>query len=227
MLFGRFHRNLRADAPAGAFARRGTYHERAGRRVKRAPTPSLNGRRFSWSLSLNSAFTQTAAFQCTPGTPLGLPWCLCPRARRPNEKNCVRVERAMDRSKWANNPECFDKKGRWKKGARMRVRSKRYQALTLKRREPERRLAAERKRRHGELANRFSVRAPRSKPKSCPMRAASAGFEPARGRGFALPHVTLGVRAGRSNNGATCTREARNAVAVAHLAAATVPRAVR
>jgi hypothetical protein len=25
----------------------------------------------------------------------------------------------MDRSKRANNPECFDDKGRWKKGARM------------------------------------------------------------------------------------------------------------
>jgi putative transposase len=37
----------------------------------------------------------------------------------------------------------------------MRVRSKRYQALTLKRRERERRLAAERKRSHGELANRI------------------------------------------------------------------------
>jgi putative transposase len=61
----------------------------------------------------------------------------------------------MDRSKWANNPQCFDDKGRWKKGARMRVRSKRYQALTLKRRERERRLAAEPKRSHGELANRI------------------------------------------------------------------------
>jgi hypothetical protein len=42
-----------------------------------------------------------------------------------------RIERAMDRSKRANNPECFDEKGRWKKGARMRVRSKRYQAHHL------------------------------------------------------------------------------------------------
>jgi hypothetical protein len=56
------------------------------------------------------------------------------------------------------------------------------------------------------------------------LRAASEGFERARGRGFALPHVTLGVRAGRSNNGAKCTREAGNAVAVAHLAAARVPQ---
>jgi hypothetical protein len=56
------------------------------------------------------------------------------------------------------------------------------------------------------------------------LRAAADGFEPARGRGFALPHVTLGGRAGRSNNGAKCTREAGNAVAVAHLAAARVPQ---
>jgi hypothetical protein len=56
------------------------------------------------------------------------------------------------------------------------------------------------------------------------LRAAADGFEPARGRGFALPHVTLGVRAGRSNNGAKCTREAGNAVALAHLAAARVPQ---
>jgi hypothetical protein len=39
-----------------------------------------------------------------------------------------------------------------------------------------------------------------------------------------LPYVTIGVRAGRSNNGAKCTREAGNAVAVAHLAAARVPK---
>jgi hypothetical protein len=52
------------------------------------------------------------------------------------------------------------------------------------------------------------------------LRAAADGFEPARGRGFALPHVLL---AGRSNNGAQCTCKAGNAVALAHLAAARVP----
>jgi putative transposase len=29
------------------------------------------------------------------------------------------MERAMDRSKRANDPECFDEKGHWKKGAKM------------------------------------------------------------------------------------------------------------
>jgi hypothetical protein len=56
------------------------------------------------------------------------------------------------------------------------------------------------------------------------LRVASDGFEPARGRGFALPHAVLGVRAGRSKNSAECTREAGNAVAVAHLAAVRVPQ---
>jgi hypothetical protein len=79
---------------------------------------------------------------------------LCPSVIQPC-KELRRIERAMDRSKHANNPECFDEKGRGTKGARMRVRSKRYQALARKRRERERCLACERKRRHAELANRI------------------------------------------------------------------------
>lgn len=79
----------------------------------------------------------------------------CPSVVQP-WKELRRIERVMDRSKRANNPDCFDEKGRWKKGARMRVRSKRYQALACKRRERERRLAAERRRAHGELANRIA-----------------------------------------------------------------------
>jgi hypothetical protein len=56
------------------------------------------------------------------------------------------------------------------------------------------------------------------------LRVASDGFEPARGRGFALRHAVLGVRAGRSKNSAECTREAANAGGVAHLAAVRVPQ---
>ena len=40
------------------------------------------------------------------------------------------------------------------------------------------------------------------------LRAASDGFEPASGQGFALPHVTLGVGAGRSRNPGQSVREA-------------------
>jgi putative transposase len=77
----------------------------------------------------------------------------CPSVIQP-WKEQRRLERAMDRSRRATNPACFNEDGTWKKGAKARNRSKRYQALALKRRERERRLAAQRKRCHGELANR-------------------------------------------------------------------------
>jgi putative transposase len=59
----------------------------------------------------------------------------------------------MDRSRRATNPGNFDAKGRVRKGVKRWNRSKRYQLLAVKRRERDRRLAAERKRAHGELAN--------------------------------------------------------------------------
>jgi putative transposase len=77
----------------------------------------------------------------------------CPTVIEP-WKESRRLQRAMDRSRRATNPECFNANGTWKKGAKARVRSQHYQRVALKRRERERRLAAERKRSHGELANR-------------------------------------------------------------------------
>ena len=53
------------------------------------------------------------------------------------------------------NPENFDERGRTKQGRKQWHQSRRYRALAHKRRERERRLAAERKRAHGELANRI------------------------------------------------------------------------
>jgi putative transposase len=78
----------------------------------------------------------------------------CPSVIQP-WKDQRRLERAMDRSRRATNPACFNADGTWKKGVKARNRSLRYQCLALKRRERERRLAAERKRCHGELANRI------------------------------------------------------------------------
>ncbi len=66
-----------------------------------------------------------------------------------------RILRAMDRSRRATNVGNFDANGRVRKGAKKWNRSKRYQELAIKRRERDRRLAAERKRSHGELANRI------------------------------------------------------------------------
>ncbi len=78
----------------------------------------------------------------------------CPTVEQP-WRELRRLERAMDRSRRATNPDNFDRRGRAKKGKKRWVRSRRYQRLAEKRRERERRLAAERKRAHGELANRI------------------------------------------------------------------------
>ena len=66
-----------------------------------------------------------------------------------------RIERAMDRSRRATNPDNFDHRGRMKKGKKRWKRSRRYKRLAEERHEIERCIAAERKRAHGELANRI------------------------------------------------------------------------
>ena len=64
-----------------------------------------------------------------------------------------RIQRAMDRSRRATNPHCYNDNGTWKKGAKVKVVSKHYQHLRQQYAETERKLAAERKRSHGELIN--------------------------------------------------------------------------
>jgi putative transposase len=78
----------------------------------------------------------------------------CPTVTQP-WKEIRRLERAMDRSRGATNPEHFNANGTVKKGKKKWKRSRRYQKLALKRRERERRLGQERKRSHGQLANRI------------------------------------------------------------------------
>ena len=81
----------------------------------------------------------------------------CPTVEQPWREG-RRLDRAMDRSRRATNPDRFDDKGRWikrqpgEKKTRL-VRSSRYLRLASTRRETERRLAAERKRSHGQMQN--------------------------------------------------------------------------
>lgn len=77
----------------------------------------------------------------------------CPTVTQPWEE-MRRIERAMDRSKRATNPDNFDKLGKIARGTKKWVRSQRYRRLAAKRRERERRLAAERKIQHGALCTR-------------------------------------------------------------------------
>jgi hypothetical protein len=61
----------------------------------------------------------------------------------------------MDRSARTTNPEHFNANGTLKKGPKKWKRSERFRRDAVKRQELERRLAAERKRSHGQLANRI------------------------------------------------------------------------
>ncbi|MHB8255115.1 MAG: nuclease/transposase family protein [Acidiferrobacter sp.] len=69
-------------------------------------------------------------------------------------KEMRRLQRAMDRSKRATNPHCFNANGTWIKGQTF-TPSQRYTAIRAQYAEMERQLAAERKRSHGELTNQI------------------------------------------------------------------------
>jgi putative transposase len=81
-----------------------------------------------------------------------IPADLCPGVVHP-WKAVRRLDRAMDRSRRATNPDCFNPDGTWKKGKKAKVRSRRYIQKRAERKERERRLRAERRRGHGELKN--------------------------------------------------------------------------
>jgi putative transposase len=78
----------------------------------------------------------------------------CPTVIQP-WKELRQTERAMDRSRRDTNPDNYEANGTVKNGPKKWNRSRRYILLARKRKELERRLAAERKRSHGELANRI------------------------------------------------------------------------
>lgn len=76
----------------------------------------------------------------------------CPTVEQP-WRETRRIQRAMDRSRRATNPENYNEDGSVKKGARVWVKSSRYHDLRTRLTETERCLTSERKRSHGELAN--------------------------------------------------------------------------
>ena len=79
----------------------------------------------------------------------------CPSIRHSSNLGAEvrRSQRALDRSRRATNPHCFNEDGTWKKGTRQTIFSGRYRILQARLAEAERCLAAERKRSQGELAN--------------------------------------------------------------------------
>jgi len=65
------------------------------------------------------------------------------------------IQRAMDRSRRANNPENYNKNGTIKKGPKKWTKSRHYAKLAKAKSDLERKLVAERRREHGELHNRI------------------------------------------------------------------------
>lgn len=78
---------------------------------------------------------------------------LCPTVTQPWAES-RRLQRAMDRSRRATNPKNFQGDQTAMKGPKTWAKSSRYRTLASRHSEIECRLAAERKRAHGELANR-------------------------------------------------------------------------
>jgi hypothetical protein len=76
----------------------------------------------------------------------------CPTIEHP-WKQIRLLQRAMDRSRRATNPHCYNENGTWKKGAGVKVVSRKYLTLKKLAAEEERKLAAERKRSQGQLGN--------------------------------------------------------------------------
>ncbi|WAH39315.1 transposase [Alicyclobacillus dauci] len=72
-----------------------------------------------------------------------------------DQKYIRRLQRHLDRQRRANNPECFDERGRAIKGKHPRNKSRRQRATEIILREYKRRQAAYRKTLHGKLANRI------------------------------------------------------------------------
>ena len=72
----------------------------------------------------------------------------------PNWHHLRRLERHLERQRRANNPEHYDERGRVKKGRKRWKVSKRQRKVQAQRREVYRKLAATRKRSHGQLAHR-------------------------------------------------------------------------
>ena len=77
----------------------------------------------------------------------------CPEVA-PDAKALRRLDRKLDRQRRANNPANYDERGRVKRGAKRWKVSKRQRQVLARRREVHRKLAATRKRSHGQLAHR-------------------------------------------------------------------------
>ena len=80
---------------------------------------------------------------------------LVPTTITRKEKLLKELDRKIERSRRVNNPECYDERGKLKKGARFKRPSNRQMRLRNRRRKAYRALTEERKKLQGQLVNRL------------------------------------------------------------------------
>ena len=80
---------------------------------------------------------------------------LVPKNITRKEKLLKQLDRRIERSQRVNNPECYDERGKIKKGARFKRPSNRQIRLRTRRRKAYRSLSEERKKLQGQLVNRL------------------------------------------------------------------------
>ena len=80
---------------------------------------------------------------------------LVPKNITRKEKLLKQLDRKIERSRRVNNPECYDERGKIKKGARFKRPSNRQQRLRNRRRKAYRSLSEERKKLQGQLVSRI------------------------------------------------------------------------
>ena len=125
----------------------------------------------------------------------------CPTVEQP-WREMKRIERAMDRSRRATNPDNFNPDGTIRKGRKTWTRSTRYQKLAARRRERERRLVAERKIQHGTLVSRILAQGTTVKTEKLSYRAFQKCFgRSTKVRGCGLFMATLRRRATEAGGG--------------------------
>ena len=80
---------------------------------------------------------------------------LVPKNITQKEKHLKRLDQRIERSRRVNNPECYDERGKIKKGARFKRPSDRQMRLRNRRRKAYRSLSEERKKLQGQLVSRI------------------------------------------------------------------------
>jgi putative transposase len=134
----------------------------------------------------------------------------CPEVT-PNWQRLRRLERQLDRQRRANNPEHYDERGRVKKGKKRWKVSKRQRKVQARRRQVYRKLAATRKRSHGQLAHRVLALGGTFHLEQISYRAWQKQFGRSVGRSAPGMFVSLLSRLAASAGGQVCELNTRKA----------------